>query len=225
MLDNYDYRHILRIYNTYFFSTATMVPRTCFSVSLYVNCLSLFYFNERMNLGEISTVSFSPVVLGHIQNIVLLNYNVKLHLIYESLRKSGVYLLYTQMWRSIRPLRPIPVCFLERNPAVLYLICFVTGHFESVYARISNSTLRSSFPYFLSNFFTFQDSSPHSSSFDPCRQSLYPRFSCLSYVYCASCYWPMYILISTLFNYCSFDSDHCMDNRNTKDHWVKWGKY
>jgi len=64
-----------------------------------------------MNLCEISTVSFSPVVLGHKQNIVLLNYDVKLHLIYISLRKSGVYVLYTQMWRSIRLLRPIPACF------------------------------------------------------------------------------------------------------------------
>ena len=99
-----------------------MVQRKCFSVGLYVHCLSLFYFNERKNLGEISTVSFSPVVLGHIQNTVLLNYNVKLHLIYVSLRKSGVYLLYTQKWRRIRPLRPIPACFLETNPSVLYLI-------------------------------------------------------------------------------------------------------
>jgi len=158
---------------------------------LYVHCLSLFYFNERKNLGEISTVSFSLVVyLSHIQNIVLLNYNVKLHLIYTSLRKSGVHLLYTQMWRGIKPLGPISACFRERNPTVLYLICFVTGHFKYMYAyaRISTSILRSPFPYFLSNFFNFQDSSPHSSAFDLRRQPLYPKFSGLSHVHCASCY-------------------------------------
>jgi len=120
MLDNYGYRHTLRIYNTSFFSTATMVPRTCFSVAFIVHCL--FSFNERKDLGEISTVSFSPVVyLSHIQNIVLFSYNVKLHLIYISLRKSGVYLLYTQMWRGIRSSRPIFACFFERYPTVFNL--------------------------------------------------------------------------------------------------------
>jgi hypothetical protein len=71
---------------------------------LYVHCLSLFYFNERKNLGEISTVSFSLVVyLSHIQNIILLNYNVKLHLIYTSLRK------------------PVYICFIHKCGVVLNL--------------------------------------------------------------------------------------------------------
>ena len=35
MLDTYGYKHTLRIYNTYSFSTTTMVARTCLSVNLY----------------------------------------------------------------------------------------------------------------------------------------------------------------------------------------------
>jgi hypothetical protein len=39
MLDNQGYRHKLRICNTYWFYTATMVTGTHFSVTLYVHCL------------------------------------------------------------------------------------------------------------------------------------------------------------------------------------------
>ena len=39
-LDNSSYRHTLRIYNTYFFRTTTMVARTRLIVTLYVHCLS-----------------------------------------------------------------------------------------------------------------------------------------------------------------------------------------
>jgi len=36
----------------------------------YIACLLFYYLNERKHLGEISTVSFSPVVyLSHTQNI------------------------------------------------------------------------------------------------------------------------------------------------------------
>jgi len=40
MLDNEGYRHTLRICNTYYYSTATMVTRMHLNVILYINCLS-----------------------------------------------------------------------------------------------------------------------------------------------------------------------------------------
>jgi len=43
MLDAYGYKHTLRIYNTYCFSTATMVVRTCLNVTSYILCLSCYY--------------------------------------------------------------------------------------------------------------------------------------------------------------------------------------
>jgi hypothetical protein len=43
MLDNWDYRHTLRICNTYCFSTATMVTRTRLNVTWYAHCLSCLH--------------------------------------------------------------------------------------------------------------------------------------------------------------------------------------
>ena len=40
MPDNKGYKHTLRICNTYYFSTATIVTRTPLNVTLYVHCLS-----------------------------------------------------------------------------------------------------------------------------------------------------------------------------------------
>jgi len=40
MLDNWVYKHTLRMCNTYYFSTATVVTRTRLNVTLYVHCLS-----------------------------------------------------------------------------------------------------------------------------------------------------------------------------------------
>jgi hypothetical protein len=40
VLDNWGYRHTLRICNTYCFYTATMVTRTRLNITLYVHCLS-----------------------------------------------------------------------------------------------------------------------------------------------------------------------------------------
>jgi hypothetical protein len=40
MLDTEGYRHTHRICNTYCFSTATMVKRTCLNVVFYVHCPS-----------------------------------------------------------------------------------------------------------------------------------------------------------------------------------------
>ena len=42
MLDTQGYKHTLRIYNTYCFSTATVVTRMCLNVPLYVHCLSRY---------------------------------------------------------------------------------------------------------------------------------------------------------------------------------------
>ena len=39
-----EYRHTLRIFNTYCFSAATMVSRKCLNVTLYVN-LSFYNWN------------------------------------------------------------------------------------------------------------------------------------------------------------------------------------
>jgi hypothetical protein len=44
MLDTYGYKYTLTIYNTYCFSTATMVELTHLNVTLYVHCLSCLYF-------------------------------------------------------------------------------------------------------------------------------------------------------------------------------------
>ena len=43
MLDTLGYKHTLRLYNTYRFSTTTMVARTRLNFTLYVHCLSLFF--------------------------------------------------------------------------------------------------------------------------------------------------------------------------------------
>jgi hypothetical protein len=61
MLDNYGYRHTLRICNTYCFSTATMVTRTRFSVT-FIRTVPFFFF---LLFGHACTVSdrnllFSP---------------------------------------------------------------------------------------------------------------------------------------------------------------------
>ena len=39
VLDNYDYRHIFRIFNNYFFATVAVVTRTRVSVTFIVHCL------------------------------------------------------------------------------------------------------------------------------------------------------------------------------------------
>ena len=39
MLDTQSYKHTFRIFNTYCFSTATIVARTRLTVTLYVHCL------------------------------------------------------------------------------------------------------------------------------------------------------------------------------------------
>jgi hypothetical protein len=43
-LDTEDYKHTLRIRNTYYFYMATMVKRTRLNVTLYVHCLSRVSF-------------------------------------------------------------------------------------------------------------------------------------------------------------------------------------
>ena len=57
VLDNEGYKHTLAICNTYCFSTATMIVRTCLIVTLYVHCLSclwLFSFPARSCRASIS---------------------------------------------------------------------------------------------------------------------------------------------------------------------------
>jgi hypothetical protein len=44
MLDTEDYKHTLRICNTYYCYTPTMVKRTRLNVTLYVHCLSCVSF-------------------------------------------------------------------------------------------------------------------------------------------------------------------------------------
>jgi len=53
MLDNSSYRETLRMCNTYFFSTATMVTRTSFYVILYVHflpCISQRHYNTTVSV-------------------------------------------------------------------------------------------------------------------------------------------------------------------------------
>ena len=44
MLDTWGYTHTLRICSTYCLSTAGIVARMCLSVTLYVHCLSYYYY-------------------------------------------------------------------------------------------------------------------------------------------------------------------------------------
>jgi hypothetical protein len=45
MLDNYGYRHIFKLPNTYCFSTATVVTRTRLNITLYVLLFHIEYLN------------------------------------------------------------------------------------------------------------------------------------------------------------------------------------
>ena len=45
MLDNWGYGHTIRIFNIYCFSTATIVARTRFSVTLYLHCVSCLFLS------------------------------------------------------------------------------------------------------------------------------------------------------------------------------------
>jgi len=49
-LVNQDYKRTLRIFNTYSFSTATLIPRTRLGVTLYVHCPSGFCNYKLFNL-------------------------------------------------------------------------------------------------------------------------------------------------------------------------------
>ena len=61
MFDAYGFRHTLRVSNIYCFSTATMVTRTCISVTLYAHCLSCYMINQ-------AWASKSPL---HIKHVIL----------------------------------------------------------------------------------------------------------------------------------------------------------
>ena len=56
MLDTYGYKHILRLCNTSCLSTATIIARTCLSVTLYVHCLSCSPF---LSLSLITSLHYS----------------------------------------------------------------------------------------------------------------------------------------------------------------------
>jgi hypothetical protein len=56
MLDNHDYRHTLRICNTYCFCTETVVTRTRRSVTLCLHCLSCAFhdaLSQNVDLGSV----------------------------------------------------------------------------------------------------------------------------------------------------------------------------
>ena len=53
MLDNWGYKHTLRICNTFRFSKITMVARTFLNVTLYVHCLSLL-----ININQLDVLNF-----------------------------------------------------------------------------------------------------------------------------------------------------------------------
>ena len=53
MLDNWSYRHTLRICNTYYFSAATIVALAPLSVTLYIHCLSCSYYYQHFLLHMI----------------------------------------------------------------------------------------------------------------------------------------------------------------------------
>ena len=62
MLDNWCYRHTLRMCNIYCFSTVTLVKGTRLSVSLYVYCLSCVLINYGAILPWYCLVTFKIVV-------------------------------------------------------------------------------------------------------------------------------------------------------------------
>ena len=52
MLDTKVYEHTLRIYNTYCFSIATVVKRTCLNIKLYIQCLSCIIISQKTRILE-----------------------------------------------------------------------------------------------------------------------------------------------------------------------------
>jgi len=46
------HKHTLRICNTHCFSTATMVARTRLNTTLYLHCLSCFFYRQRLKMCE-----------------------------------------------------------------------------------------------------------------------------------------------------------------------------
>jgi hypothetical protein len=57
-LDTYSYKHTLRICDTYWFSTATMVVRTRLTVPLYVHCLSCSFAYFMLDVDYIAANVF-----------------------------------------------------------------------------------------------------------------------------------------------------------------------
>jgi hypothetical protein len=58
MLDDKDYKHTLRMRNTYCLSTATMAEWTRLSVTLYVHCMCCFTFYVKSGLSRTDGHSF-----------------------------------------------------------------------------------------------------------------------------------------------------------------------
>jgi len=52
MMDSWDFRHTLRICNTYCFSNATMVTRTRLNATLYIFCLSCYSTYKDLSLSR-----------------------------------------------------------------------------------------------------------------------------------------------------------------------------
>jgi hypothetical protein len=66
----HEYRHTLRIFSTYCFSTATMVTGTRLSVTLYAHCLSCFHaWDTEMRKGrEERDFAYLPTTLDSVGN-------------------------------------------------------------------------------------------------------------------------------------------------------------
>jgi len=64
MLDNYGYRRTLIMCHTYFFSTATMVTRTCDSMLRYTYIASIFIYNH-FKINEEFTIALLSKLLKH----------------------------------------------------------------------------------------------------------------------------------------------------------------
>ena len=58
VLDTWGYKHTLRICNTHFFSTTTMVTRSPLDVTLYVHCLSCYLLSRRLGGLQIRSGRF-----------------------------------------------------------------------------------------------------------------------------------------------------------------------
>jgi len=77
MLDTQGYKHTHRMYNSYCFSTATVVARTRLHVTLYVNCLSCYILKYFRFHDEISVPWSCNVYKETCSFFIIMDYDIR----------------------------------------------------------------------------------------------------------------------------------------------------